>query len=471
MSEYPYSYQAAANLQRNRDMLAEVIGHQPGYTPPSPGHYWGLYRWDQAFMSITDARHGSDRSIEAAMQGINTMLVGQRQDGFIPNLQTLDSPKRRIEPERVLAFDSAEHSNYTQPPLEAQAVLEIYRAKERRPLFEKHRISPRVDSFVRGIFPKLKQTYDYFDEVRSNGPDDKLIGVIHPHETGRDSGPEWDALVKPYRLPRSGPDTPLKTDKANIGLDYLQILAFGRRLKKAGPDINKAREVFWVNDVMTNAIYASNLYDMAELARITESPEDEQRYSERAKQVEAEILDRMWYTNAKQGDGAFYALDRHGMPIIETTVSNLSPVLLPSLKPEQLDSILTLIEGSFSAPRGLPSVATDSPNYDPHNHESDRLWRGPVWINAAWLIAEGLSKQLGRPELANRPELIRRAGESLTKLAVDSLTLVKQPDSEGPREFYDPETGAGQRRRVTRFGWSNLGFVMPPTPKPQNKDS
>jgi hypothetical protein len=104
------------------------------------------------------------------------------------------------------------------------------------------------------------------------------------------------------------------------------------------------------------------------------------------------------------------------------------------------------------------SAHTPPANHYPHNHEADRLWRGPTWINTNWYIAErGLKKQIIRSDLSHRPDLIARCIEWDGKISKSSKNLLVM---NGPCEHYDPITGRGQRRRVKNFAWSNLAYVM-----------
>jgi glycogen debranching enzyme len=66
-----------------------------------------------------------------------------------------------------------------------------------------------------------------------------------------------------------------------------------------------------------------------------------------------------------------------------------------------------------------------------------RYWRGPTWVNTAWLCWLGLVR-LGYDEPAS--ELARR--------------LAAAVGAAGLREYYDPRTGAGMGARD--FGWSSL---------------
>jgi hypothetical protein len=458
MEKYPGSDQACQNLLFNRQQLGRKLGiEESAHTPPA-NHYPHIYLWDSCFAAIINSRNGGPQWVRASQTELIALVEGQRSDGFIANIQ-FAKKGRRFDPERKLAFESsAEGSNYTQPPVLALAVAETYKAMlQQSPV--NHNLNPaeEASSFLDGIYPSLRNFYNYFEKNRNNSDADKLIGVIHPHETGRDSDPTFDA-IKPLRLSRQGIETSNFVDKANIAIDYFHIIAHGIKLRSAGGDIEKSREIFWVNDVMMNCIYADNLRQMSELAQASHHVEDAMHFSKLAGEVEAQILDDMWFSEARAGQGIFAALDRNKDRIQETSISNLFPLVLDGLREDQLESLLELMDSSFNTPFPLPSVASDSSNYDPHNHEADRLWRGPTWINTNWYIAErGLKKQIKRSDLSHRPDLIARCIEWDGKISKSSKNLLVM---NGPCEHYDPITGRGQRRRVKNFAWSNLAYVM-----------
>lgn len=87
-----------------------------------------------------------------------------------------------------------------------------------------------------------------------------------------------------------------------------------------------------------------------------------------------------------------------------------------------------------------PSVAATEPGFslrDTGLIGQRRYWRGPTWVNAAWLVWIGLHR-LGYEQRAD--ELARRLGATV---AVAGL-----------REYYEPYTGGGMG--AVDFGWSSL---------------
>ena len=87
-----------------------------------------------------------------------------------------------------------------------------------------------------------------------------------------------------------------------------------------------------------------------------------------------------------------------------------------------------------------PSVSVAEPSFDRDDWQDwlvRRYWRGPTWINSAWMLWMGLVR-LGYDEQA---ELMSRS-------------LCATYAREGSREFYEPFTGAGLGAK--EFGWSAL---------------
>ncbi|HEV7882321.1 MAG TPA: hypothetical protein VGO81_02060, partial [Solirubrobacteraceae bacterium] len=90
----------------------------------------------------------------------------------------------------------------------------------------------------------------------------------------------------------------------------------------------------------------------------------------------------------------------------------------------------------YAAPVGIPSVSMEEPSFNPR-WDRFRCWRGPSWMNTAWLLVPAL-RGLNHDRAADR--------------IVASLTAAAARD--GFREYYDPLTGSGLGARG--FGWSTL---------------
>lgn len=449
--------QASRNLLENRQWQGKREGiAETKHTPPAIGHYPDIFYWDGVFAAIINARaartggHNSKRWRDSAQDELLIIADGVDETGFLPNFRYTEHT-RRFDPERTLALGrKATGSNYTQPPVLALGVRETFEASFLHDRDQAH-------GFLDTIYDGLVRHYDYFDTQLSNGPNDKLSFIYHPHMTGRDSDPTFDS-IKPHRLERSGENTPRYIDKINIALDYAGILAHGIRLRKAGNSVEQWRGVYKMNDVMMNCMLVDNLREMAEITREKLFVFDANKYDDMADKLEHEILEKMWFPEDRNGRGAFRSLDSNLNPINEVSISNLFPLCLTNLSEEQLESLLNLMDDSFNTNYPLPSVATDSLNYDPHNHESERLWRGPVWMNMNWYLVErGLRMQSSRQDLLHRPDLTRRCTSWDRRISEKSHQLVRKS---GLSEHFNPITGEGQRKRVKNFAWSNLAYLL-----------
>jgi glycogen debranching enzyme len=124
------------------------------------------------------------------------------------------------------------------------------------------------------------------------------------------------------------------------------------------------------------------------------------------------------------------------------TWASLAPLALPDL-PERIGRRLVeehvLEEREFLTPVAPPSVAACEPSYQPDGGRGPirRYWRGPTWVNSAWMV------WLGMRRLGYEAEAERLAGG-----------LIAAVEREGLREYYDPRSGKGLGARD--FAWSAL---------------
>lgn len=147
---------------------------------------------------------------------------------------------------------------------------------------------------------------------------------------------------------------------------------------------------------------------------------------------------------------------RHDQPHQVVTWSALSPLALPDL-PECIGRRLVeehlLDPAKFWLPVPPPSVSAQERSFSTRDRFLflRRYWRGPTWINAAWLLWLGL-RRLGYDEQAD--ELARR--------------VMRAVAAAGLREYYDPITGEGMGARD--FSWSSL-IVELAEPEPSAANS
>jgi hypothetical protein len=230
------------------------------------------------------------------------------------------------------------------------------------------------------------------------------VWIVQPDESGLDASPKFDAV---WGWQAQGlPGFPLLVRRnRELGYDARRVLA------KGGPV---------VCEVLTNVMYA--LSQLA-LGRPSMTPT---------------LVERLY----DEERGLFHDLVLPPVKRREpATWTALAPLALPDL-PEAIGRRLIdehlLNPERFWLPFPPPSVSREEPSFSLKDRFLGlrRYWRGPTWMNAAWLLWLGLVR-LGYPEA---DELGRRMAAAVL--------------GAGLREYYDPTTGAGMGARD--FAWSTL---------------
>ncbi|MGN6870152.1 MAG: MGH1-like glycoside hydrolase domain-containing protein [Solirubrobacteraceae bacterium] len=371
-------------LERNwREGVREGVPY--AYTAPSSGRYPWQWYWDSCFTAIVWRRFDPRR----ARAELESLLAAATPDGFIGHTIFWAEPVSRV---RSLFYNVCSRSDFMtatiQPPLLAWA----------------WRIAVGDPAEV----PAIVRHHDWVEQHRALD-DDGLLWIIQPDESGLDASPKFDST---FGWCADGlPGFPLLVRRnRHLGFDVARIDAAGGPL---------------VCGTVTNVFHG--LSRLA-LARPSITPA---------------IVDRLY----DERRGIFHQLvRRHGqrwtMPRRVVTWAALSPLALPDL-PEEIGRRLVeqylLDPNRFWLPVPPPSVSAADPGFS----RSDRFlllrryWRGPTWINAAWLLWLGLVRLGYRSEAAELGARIARAVRAA-----------------GLREYYDPYTGEGMG--ATDFSWSAL---------------
>ncbi len=459
---------------RSREIVSKKLGRPVMYTSPSPEHYLGQYRWDAAKGAVYFAREGNP---DLAVEEIESLLSHMRPDGMIPNLAIPDAKRHLIDPERKYFRFPNRYSSYGQPPLEALATLETYQA------FVRAGREAEGRAFLFRNCSKLSKSMDYQDKYRRNSPDDPRVGVIHPHETGRDSDPTFDFAKKwlkklpPLRwlMANEVPVLSKGYGTARALANWHDALEFTKSQKRNNWNLAKMRESFWFIDVMYNCMYADNLRVMADLMGILAQDEpgkhllevehflaEQKRYGQLAKDVEHAILEKMWDKDARGGQGAFYGENAVAEPqkVEVLSISNVFPICLPNIEIDQLKSIAGQLRDDFKTRYPWPSVGKYEPEYDAHNHMKHTLWRGGDWDNVIWYLVErGIRMQLERQDVQADAELYT----DLSQIAdLVSFRSRRRADMHGHPEFSHPHKGHGQRlAKEADFLWGAGAYHMP----------
>jgi hypothetical protein len=369
-----------------------------GFTCPATPRYRHQWHWDSCFHAIAWRRH----DIARAREELRTVLRGGRADGFIPHTVFWHNhPRWRRAPfyatQRVRG---SRHTTTIGPPLLPFAWEIVARASTDEP------------GFATEALHALAAHLDWLERER-DVDGDGLITIVLPDESGIDDSPKYDSVYGPYAHYKPG---------------YFRLVARYGKLGWNAHAIAAAHDEH-VEDVWVNVAYALSLRAMGRLA-------GDDAYARRAQRVEAALLERC----LDAPTGLFFDLaGRSERPVHVSTWSALSPLALDAL-PEDVRRRLVeehlLDPRRYGAPCGIPSVAMDERAFNP-GFDCWRTWRGPAWMNVAWLLLPAMR------ELGYGDEAAHIAG---------SLTEAARRD--GLREYYDPRTGRGLA--ANGFGWSAL---------------
>ena len=355
------------------------------YTRPSPARYRWQWYWDSCFAAIVWRRFDPARS----RAELETLLRAARPDGFVGHVVFWE---HRVSLWRSLYYNVASRSapmtGTIQPPLLAWAW--------------------RIAVGDPAAAPGIARHHEW---LRSNRDldGDGLLWLVQPDESGLDSSPKFD---------------PVWGRRAHARLGFPLLVARNRRL---GWDARRVRDAGGpiLCEVVTNV-----LWGLARLAMGEPS-------------ITPALVERLW--NEKRGLFCDEAQPGGQRPAAETWAA-LAPLALPDL-PEPIGR--RLVEEHLLDPKrfwlAVPpsSVSAAEPSFEPGRGRGwkRRYWRGPTWVNAAWLLWLGLVR-LGYEEPA------RRMAESLAE------TILR----EGLREYYNPLTGEGVG--ATDFAWTSLILEM-----------
>jgi hypothetical protein len=359
------------------------------YTAPSAGRYPWQWYWDSCFTAIVWRRFDAAR----ARAELESLLAAATEDGFIGHTIFWAEPVTRI---RGLFYNITARSDFMtstiQPPLLAWA----------------WRIAVGDPAQVREIV----RHQEWVERDRSLD-DDGLLWILQPDESGLDASPKFDSAFG------------WRAD----GLPGFPLLV--RRNRRLNFDI---RRVVEGGGTVVCGTATNVLHGLSRLALGRPS-------------ITPKLVERLY----DERRGLFRQLVRKGtrpvtLPHPVVTWSALSPLALPDL-PEEIGRRLVeehlLDPRSFWLPVPPPSVSADEATFSLRDRFLflRRYWRGPTWINAAWLLWLGLVR-LGYD---------REAAEMARRLSRAVLTS-------GLREYYDPYTGAGMGAHD--FSWSALVVEM-----------
>ena len=394
--------QAAAVLQRND------LG---GYTVPTHGLYPFQWSWDSAITAL-----GWQRIDEArAWEEVETMFRGQWSNGMLPHiLFHKDAGSYFPGPDVWGGGQAIPSSAISQPPVWATAI---------RILCENSSDNTLAEGKILQLVPKLVDYHLWWHKER----DPRGTGLVcsyHPWESGMDNSPAWDDPLGEVpeidwsyqRRDLGHVDSEQRPKKPEYDR-YLYLVDFYKRHNFNSEDIYEHCPYKVLDIGIISILHRANhdLLWLCERIGHTDNVETIKGYM----QATQAAISSLW----SREHSCFFSYDaRADKALDEITTATVLPLLGGLASDRQADAMVVLIrEWLESTAYGLSSTHPSSSRY-----ESQRYWRGPVWLHVNWLIALGLERY-SEPELANALQQAARRCVS----------------SAGLWEYYDAESGAG----------------------------
>jgi glycogen debranching enzyme len=403
-------------------------------TLPSRSLYPHQWNWDSAFLALGRSWYDQAR----AQQELQTLFRAQWADGRLPHIVFNPSvPEDAYFPSAsfwqsstrsTAAPRDVETSGITQPPIHAQAVLEMHRHA---------RDAASSEAFLRWIYPRLAHQVGYFFDHR-DPTGIGLASIVHPWESGLDNSPVWDRDLSEMRIPPGAIPPYQRHDLAhanpadrpsNAAYDRFVYLAVLYR--EAGYDDAILKDLpLTIAGPLLNSILLWSCHALAGIAEAI--GEDPRPHREAAERIHDAMLERLWDPGARR----FAAVDvRTNERGLEDTIVAFMPLLDPNLPDEQRAAILADLHSvAFHPDRPNAFVVPTFDLLDP-GFDRRRYWRGPIWINTNWLLWSGLHTHGHDRETDD--------------IVISSLRLVERF---GYREYFDPIDGTGYGS--DGFGWS-----------------
>jgi hypothetical protein len=356
-------------------------GMEFSYTCPSPGRYPWQWYWDSCLAAVA-WRHFEGTRARAELQ---TLLEAADEDGFIGHTIFWDRPVSRA---RRLFYNVGSRRDRMTATIQPPLLAWTWKIAVGDPAAE-----PAIAAHHAAI------------ESRRDLDGDGLLWIIQPDESGLDAAPEFEAAWPGCTGGLPGFSVLVQRNR-RLNFDAKRVRAAGRPL---------------VCHVLVNV-----LHGLSRLALGQPS-------------ITPALVERLY----DPAQGLFFAeLWPAGKPAAVATWSALAPLALPDL-PQEIGRRLVeehlLDPARFWLEVAPPSVAASEPSFSTRDRFLffRRYWRGPTWVNAAWLIWLGLLRLGYRVEA---DELSRRLLDAVRR--------------EGLREYYQPHTGTGMGARD--FAWSAL---------------
>jgi glycogen debranching enzyme len=422
---------AAPPSELARAALAQLRRNDLGaFVKPAERQYPHQWNWDAAFVALGL----SETDPERARGEVRSLLRGAWADGMVPHI-LYHGGASDYRPAPEFWRTEGRHptglptSGLSQPPILASCLRRMHdlAADAERPAWR---------AFLAEAYPAVLAWHRWWHRARD--PEGRgLVAILHPWESGTDDAPRFVgalARIAPRDVPafERGDRTHVDPAERPGDADYARFVHLIDVYRRRGWEAAALWEdaPFKVVDPFVNAVLHRADGDLAAIADELGEPRDE---IDRWRAATEAAFPRLW----SEASGTFEAWDaRAERPLDDAGVAGFAPLWAGLADARQV----SVLREAFDDPQAyapadehgfrLPTSAKNGYFFAPR-----RYWRGPVWINANWMLAHGFA-EAGMPDAART---LRR----------DALTLLTR---HGFWEHYDPRDGTPGGARG--FSWS-----------------
>jgi len=392
------------------------------YTKPSGHLYPHQWNWDSAFNALGWAHLDWGRGTRE----VEAFLAAQWTNGMLPHIRynpavTDYAPGPEWWTHTPVKRAGELTSGISQPPV-LPSIVHIVGLMQ--PDEQRRR------GWWNGIYDALSDALLYFPRHRTTG-NSPLIVLVHPWESGLDNSPRWDTAVargfRPSRPYRRVDTTKVAAAERPTSRDYDLYMFLVELIASHRYELRDyiAKTPFAVYDAMFNAVWYRAARDLNRIAVAIDRPAV-------VSEPSMDTFRRAYHAALWDDEGAIFLdvdlTSRAKIPV--HTWAGLAAIYAGLVDAAQAEVMYDRYASRCRNCRQLPSVLPDQSGF-----ESDRYHRGPVWVNANWMMARGLA-ELGLHSHARG-------------LSEATIELVRRS---GFHEYFDAYTGRGAG--ADQFSWT-----------------
>jgi hypothetical protein len=387
------------------------------YTLPSKNIYPFQWKWDSGFIALGLSYF----NLNMAMEELRTLFAAQWSNGFVPHI-VFHKTSEKFSYFPDAGFYQADLSPYsnpsfqttslTQPPVEGWVLERIVQISGE---------NSEINAFVKEMFPKILAQHEYLYKYR-DPLNEGLVYIQHNWESGTDNSPVWDEIWASFDAPVYGFN---RKDTKHVHKEqrplqreydyYLYLVDLFKKLKYRDEDIAN-QSPFLVQDPLFNSMLIASNHSLIRLA-------EQAGHSEKVKQLKEWNKNSISAMNTKLYDKQnriYRHYDLRNKKWLEGLTSSGFAPLFSGVPTKSMvkDMLQTMLRFSKNNKYFL------IPSFDPdlEAFESQRYWRGPVWVNVNWLVYRGLI-DYGFTKMAQQ-------------LKADTIQMVNE---QGFYEYFEPD--------------------------------